>query len=72
MARSEAIRRIKDNLARYLAAGGNPVLISPHLQGMDKASRGLNHQDIGRLIIPAEDLAEWDADPDAYVDISVL
>jgi hypothetical protein len=39
---------------------------------MDKASRGLNHQDIGRLIIPAEDLAEWDADPDAYVDISVL
>jgi hypothetical protein len=36
---------------------------------MDKALRGLNDPYTGRLLIPAEDLPEWDADPDLYVNI---
>jgi uncharacterized protein YktA (UPF0223 family) len=64
-ARSEAIRRIKQNTVAYLAAGRKPVKVD--LQTKDKSSRGLNNPDFGRLIIPAEHLIDWDADPDAYV-----
>ena len=67
-ARSEVIRRIKDNMAKYLRAGRVPVIINAHLE--HKALRGLNDPHIGRLIIPAEDLHEWDADPDVYVNLS--
>lgn len=64
--RSEAIKRIKDNTIRYLAAGRNPIKVDQLVE--HKALRGLNDRNIGRLLIPAEDLHEWDADPDAYVD----
>jgi hypothetical protein len=67
MARSEAIRRVKDNLVRYLASGRRPVNVDPHWHTKDKVLRGLNDPEIGRLLIPAEDLLDWDADPHAYV-----
>jgi hypothetical protein len=67
MARSEAIRRIKDNTVRYLTAGRTPIRVDPNWQVMDKALHGLNDPVIGRLLIPAEDLLEWDADPEVYV-----
>ncbi|KAF8496387.1 hypothetical protein F5888DRAFT_1634920 [Russula emetica] len=62
-ARSEAIKRVKDNTIRYLAAGRTPVEVDAHLK--HKVLRGLNDPHIGRLLIPAEDLSEWDTDPDA-------
>jgi hypothetical protein len=65
-ARSETIKRIKDNTIRYLAAGRTPIKVDAVIE--HKALRGLNDRNIGRLLIPAEDLHEWDADPDAYVD----
>jgi hypothetical protein len=34
---------------------------------MRKTSRGLNHPQIGRLIIPAKYVAEWDENPVWYV-----
>jgi hypothetical protein len=34
---------------------------------MGKLSRGLNHPQLGRLIIPVERIAEWDEDPEQYV-----
>jgi hypothetical protein len=64
-ARSEAIRRIKQNMFMYLAAGRKPVKIDSQVK--DKSSRGLNHPEIGRLLIPAEHLLKWDAHPNAYV-----
>jgi hypothetical protein len=65
MARSKAIRRIKDNTVKYLAAGPRPIKVDPQIK--DKALRGFNDPNLGRLLIPAEDLHEWDVDPDAYV-----
>lgn len=67
-ARSEAIKRIKDNTIRYLTAGRTPIKVDALVE--HKALRGLNDRNIGRLLIPAEELHEWDADPDAYVDHS--
>jgi hypothetical protein len=64
MARSEAIRRIKDNMIKYLAAGQRPLKVDPDWQSSNKALHGLNHPLIGHLIIPAANLSEWDADPD--------
>jgi hypothetical protein len=66
-ARSEAIKRIKDNTAKYLRAGGTPVMVNDE-QVQHKALRGFNDRNIGRLLIPADDLHEWDRDPDGYVD----
>ena len=65
LACSEAIRRIKDNTVRYLAAGRTPIRVDTHVE--HKALRGLNDHNIGCLVIPATDLHEWDRDPDAYV-----
>ena len=62
-ARSEAIRRIKQNAAIYLAAGRNPVKIGSQIR--DKSTLGLNNPLTGRLIIPADRLLEWDTDPEA-------
>jgi hypothetical protein len=64
-ARSEAIKRIKDNTIKYLAAGPTPIKVDAQVE--HKALCGLNDRNIGRLLIPAEALHEWDADPDAYV-----
>jgi hypothetical protein len=61
-ARSESINRIKQNMVMYLAAGRNPVIFD--LQAKDKSSCGLNNTHIGRLLIPAQDVLEWDVDPD--------
>lgn len=68
-ARSEALGRIKQNTFAYLAAGQKPVKID--LRARDKSLRGLNSPEIGRLIIPAEYILDWDADPDAYVNLSI-
>ena len=65
-ARSEAIKRIKDNTVKYLAAGRTPIAVN-EAQVRHKTLRGLNDRAIGRLLIPADDLHEWDMDPDAYV-----
>ena len=62
-ARSEAIKRIKENTAKYLTAARVPVKVDPRTE--HKALRGLNDPDFGRLIIPASELHEWEADPDA-------
>ena len=62
---SEAIRRIKDNTVRYLAAGRTPVRVDMHVE--HKALWGLNDHNIGHLVIPATDLHEWERDPDVYV-----
>jgi hypothetical protein len=67
-ARSEAIKRIKDNTIKYLKAGRTPIRVGDQVE--HKALRGLNDRDIGRLLIPADSLHEWDEDPDAYVDQS--
>lgn len=64
-ARSEAIRRIKLNTVAYLAAGRKPVKIDFGIK--DKSLCGLNSPELGRLLIPAEKLRDWDTDPDAYV-----
>lgn len=64
-ARSEAIRRINQNMFMYLGAGRKPIKIDSQLK--DKSLCGLNSLEIGRLIIPAEHLPKWDADPNAYV-----
>jgi hypothetical protein len=64
-ARSEAIKRIKDNTIKYLAAGPTPINVDAHVE--HKALRGLNDRNIGRLLIHAEALHQWDEDPDAYV-----
>jgi hypothetical protein len=63
-ARSEAIRRIKDNTVRYLRAGRTPITVDD-AQVQHKSLRGFNDRNIGRLLIPAESLHEWDMDPDA-------
>lgn len=34
---------------------------------MRKGSRGLKHPQMGRLIIPAEHVAEWDENLEGYV-----
>jgi hypothetical protein len=34
---------------------------------MQKQFRGLKHPQMGRLIIPAEHVAEWDEDLERYV-----
>jgi len=34
---------------------------------MAKPSRGLNHPQLGRLIIPAAYVSDWDEDPERYV-----
>jgi hypothetical protein len=67
-ARSEVIKRIKENTIKYLKAGRTPI--TPDDQVEHKALRSLNDRDIGRLLIPAESLHQWDEDPDAYVDQS--
>lgn len=67
-ARSEAVRRIKLNMIAYLAAGPKPIRIDAQtIETKDKSSLGLNDPDFGRLLIPAEYVHKWDADPDAYV-----
>ena len=63
VARSESIRRIKQNIVVYLGAGRKPVQIDTQMK--DKSLRGLNHPQIGRLLVPAEHLLDWDEDPDA-------
>jgi hypothetical protein len=62
LARSESIRRVKQNMVVYLGAGRKPVKIDTQI--MDKSLRGLNHPQIGHLLIPAEHLLKWDEDPD--------
>lgn len=37
-----------------------------------KALRGLNDPFIGCLLIPADGVHQWDADPDGYVHLSFL
>jgi len=49
-------------MAKYLTAGRVPVKVD--LRTEHKALRGLNDPDFGRLIIPASELHEWEADPD--------
>jgi hypothetical protein len=66
--RSEAIKWIKDNTVKYLTAGHTPIRVDGQVE--HKALRGLNDPNIGRLLIPADTLHEWDADPNAYVDHS--
>jgi hypothetical protein len=56
VARSEAIRRIKQSKFDYLAAGQKPVKIDSQIR--DKSLHGLNHPEIGRLLIPAEYLLD--------------
>jgi hypothetical protein len=68
-ARSETIKRIKDNMVRYLAAGQNPVMVKVHWQARGKRMIGINDPDVSRLLIPAEDLQEWDEDPELYVNV---
>ena len=70
-ARSEMTRRIKDNMIRYLGAGQNPVQVEHHVS-VYKAFRGLHDPNIGRLLIPAEDLDQWDEDPNGYVHLSYI
>jgi len=62
-ARSEAIKRIKENTIKYLAAGKTPIQVDVQ-QVQHKALRGLNERNIGRLLIPASELEDWDADPE--------
>jgi hypothetical protein len=61
--RSEAIKRVKENTIKYLAAGQSPIILSAQIN--HKELHGLNDPIIGRLIIPVEDVEEWDQDPDA-------
>jgi hypothetical protein len=60
-ARSEAIRRIKDNTVKYLGSGRTPIVVDAQVDY--KALRGLNDPNTGRLLIPADSLEEWDEDP---------
>ncbi len=64
-ARSDAIKRIKEHTISYLASGRMPIKVDPQVK--HKVLRGLTDHDIGRLLIPAEDLEDWDADRDAYI-----
>jgi hypothetical protein len=62
-ARSDTIRRIKDNTGKYLGAGPIHVKVD-YSQIQYKALRGLNDSNIGRLLIPADQLYEWDLNPE--------
>lgn len=64
-ARSNAFKHIKDNTVNYLASGPKPIKVDAHIK--HKGLHGLNDPNIGRLIIPAKELHEWDTDPDAYI-----
>jgi hypothetical protein len=64
-ARSEAFNRINLFTDRYLESGTRPVKCD--LTTTRKTSRGLNHPQIGRLIIPVEHVAEWDENTEQYV-----
>jgi hypothetical protein len=68
MARSKAIRWIKQSTFVYLEAGQKPIKVDLELK--DKASHGLNHPDLGWLLIPAERLHDWDPHPKMYVNQS--
>ncbi|KAN0128660.1 hypothetical protein V8E53_013479 [Lactarius tabidus] len=57
--RAETTRRINSNLIHYLTAGPVPIQCSR----LDKHASPLNHPELGRLIIPARYLRDWDWDP---------
>lgn len=64
-ARSDTFKRINQFTDRYLNLGTKPIICNAGTTV--KMSRGLNHPQIGRLIIPAEQVAEWDEDPERYI-----
>ena len=57
-AHSETFKRVNQFMDKYLNSGNRPILCDARTIG--KTSRGLNHPQIGRLIIPAAYVAEWD------------
>lgn len=64
-ARSEAVKRINQFTDKYLDSGTRPIKCDART--MAKTYRGLNHPQIGRLIIPAEHVVEWDENTVRYV-----
>jgi hypothetical protein len=64
-ARSDTFKRINQFTEKYLNSGTSPIRCNAG--SAEKSSRGLNHPQIGRLIIPAVFVAEWDEDPELYV-----
>ena len=64
-ARSDTFKRVNQFTYKYLNSGTRPIQCDAG--GMRKTSRGLNHPQIGRLIIPAKKVAEWDENPERYV-----
>jgi hypothetical protein len=56
-ARSDTIKRIKDNTTAYLNAGQTPIIVD-EVQIREKPLRGFNNPEIGRLLVPAEDVHE--------------
>ncbi len=60
MAWSKAIRHVKENTMKYLTAGPKPIKIDSQIK--DKGLRGLHDHKFGRLLIPADDIKEWDMD----------
>jgi len=45
---------------KYLTAGPKPIKIDSQIK--DKGLRGLHDHKFGRLLIPADDIKEWDMD----------
>ena len=60
-ARSDTFKRINQLTGRYLNSGTRPIHLNKKI--VEKGLHGLNHPQIGRLIIPAKHVAEWDDDP---------
>ena len=64
-ARSDTFKRVNQFTEKYLNSGSSPVQCDA--RAMAKPSRGLNHPQLGRLIIPAAYVSDWDEDPERYV-----
>ena len=62
----KAIKHIKDNTVKYLAAGQTPITVNK-VQVKHKMLHGLNNRTIGCLLIPADNLHGWDMDPNTYI-----
>jgi len=59
------LKRVNQFMDKYLNLGTKPIQCDARTMG--KTHHGLNHPQLGRLIILAEYVAEWDENVEWYV-----
>ncbi|KAL0569247.1 hypothetical protein V5O48_012721 [Marasmius crinis-equi] len=69
-ARTQDTRDLKQPSLRYLLKFLSKTEFAPPIDpaALKTSSRGLKHQDIARVLIPAQDVEKFDEDPQAYAD----